>query len=90
MLMRTKTLYRLATGTCSVCLCYGLVVQALNGDLAAEGAFFEFPHRDADLARPGPFDLFVSAPGGAEYRGGQRRRQKDGVFSVHDRFHRTL
>ena len=34
--MRTKILYRLATGTCSVCLCYGLVVQALNGDMAAE------------------------------------------------------
>ena len=35
-MMRTKILYRLATGTCSVCLCYGLVVQALNGDMAAE------------------------------------------------------
>ena len=34
--MRTKILYRLAVGTCSVCLCYGLVVQAVNGDVAAE------------------------------------------------------
>ena len=34
--MRTKILYRLAAGTCSVCLCYGLAVQTLNGDLAAE------------------------------------------------------
>ena len=35
-MMRTKILYRLATGTCSVCLCYGLIVQALNGDIATE------------------------------------------------------
>ena len=34
--MRTKVIRRLATGTCSVCLCYGLVVQALNGEMSAE------------------------------------------------------
>ena len=34
--MRTKVIRRLATGTCSVCLCYGLAVQALNGEMSAE------------------------------------------------------
>lgn len=34
--MRTKVITRMATGVCSVCLCYGLVIQAMNGDMAAE------------------------------------------------------
>ena len=55
MLMRTKILYRLATGTCSVCLCYGLVVQTLNGDMAAEALSVYEPYQIiAETQAPSP------------------------------------
>ena len=34
--MRTKLLYRMASGVCGVCLCYGLAAQALNGNPSAD------------------------------------------------------
>lgn len=34
--MRTKVITRMATGVCSIYLCCGLAIQALNGDMAAE------------------------------------------------------
>ena len=39
--MRTTILYRLAAGTCGICLCYGLVVQALTGEVSTEASALE-------------------------------------------------
>ena len=40
--MRGKVIYRIACGTCSVCITYGLIMQALQGENPAQTAAAEF------------------------------------------------
>ena len=79
--MRTKILYRLATGTCSVCLCYGLVVQALNGDMAAEAlapgtSVYEPYQIIAETQGPSPSAFPYEQPPAQDFQTGRKGKHR--------------
>ena len=88
--MRGKVIYRIACGTCSVCITYGLIMQALQGEDVTQTAAAEWAVSPAAVvsetipepttvptAEPAtaPFTEF-GAENGQEYGGGRGRKNR--------------
>ena len=92
--MRGKVIYRIACGTCSVCITYGLIMQAIQGEDVTRTAAAEWavpPAAVAAEAMPEPATVPTAEPvtipfteygteNGQEY-GGERGRKNRGQWS---------
>ena len=88
--MRGKVIYRIACGTCSVCITYGLVMQALQGEDVSRTAAAEWAVSPAAVvaeALPEPTTVPAAEPAtapftefgtenGQEYGGGRGRKNR--------------
>ena len=88
--MRGKVIYRIACGTCSVCITYGLIMQAIQGEDVTRTAVAEWavpPAAVAAEAMPEPTTVPTAEPvsiplteygpeNGQEYGGGRGRKSR--------------
>ena len=88
--MRGKVIYRIACGTCSVCITYGLIMQAIQGEDVTRTASAEWavpPAAVAAEAMPEPTTVPTAEPvsipfteygteNGQEYGGGRGRKNR--------------
>ena len=88
--MRGKVIYRIACGTCSVCITYGLIMQAIQGEDVTRTAVAEWavpPAAVAAEAMPEPTTVPIAEPvsipfteygteNGQEYGGGRGRKNR--------------
>ena len=88
--MRGKVIYRIACGTCSVCITYGLIMQAIQGEDVTRTAAAEWavpPAAVAAEAMPEPTTVPTAEPvsiplteygpeNGQEYGGGRGRKNR--------------
>ena len=88
--MRGKVIYRIACGTCSVCITYGLIMQAIQGEDVTRTAAAEWavpPAAVAAEAMPEPATVPTAEPvtipfteygteNGQEYGGGRGRKNR--------------
>ena len=88
--MRGKVIYRIACGTCSVCITYGLIMQAIQGEDVTRTAVAEWavpPAAVAAEAMPEPTTVPTAEPvsipfteygteNGQEYGGGRGRKNR--------------
>ena len=88
--MRGKVIYRIACGTCSVCITYGLIMQAIKGEDVTRTAAAEWavpPTAVAAEAMPEPATVPTAEPvsipfteygteNGQEYGGGRGRKNR--------------
>ena len=88
--MRGKVIYRIARGTCSVCITYGLIMQAIQGEDVTRTAAAEWavpPAAVAAEAMPEPTTVPTAEPvsipfteygteNGQEYGGGRGRKNR--------------
>ena len=89
--MRGKVIYRIACGTCSVCITYGLIMQAIQGEDVTRTAVAEWavpPAAVAAEAMPEPTTVPTAEPvsipfteygteNGQEYGGGRGRKNRE-------------
>ena len=88
--MRGKVIYRIACGTCSVCITYGLIMQAIQGEDVTRTSAAEWavpPAVVAAKAMPEPTTVPIAEPvsipfteygteNGQEYGGGRGRKNR--------------
>ena len=68
--MRGKVIYRIACGTCSVCITYGLIMQALQGEDVTQTAAAEWAMSPAAIVAetiPEPTTVPTAEPATAPF-----------------------